>query len=929
MKLFNKTIDKQLFKQYSLGSDLSKQEVVVKIFNPYGRGTWFIINSDPEDPDYLWAIVDLGYGAEVGSVSRSDLENYRNRMGLGFERDLSFDPVNALELLQGVRAGEFYANGGNLSDLSDNQRMIMNQNVEIEHHHEELEDILENEVPVPAWVVAKMETATQNLSDITHYLDGQRELKEEEQEDDDDVMGKDVIEPIVVGGEDRGKVFKNFTNDAWNNFRGFLKGMEGIDLRDDYTFDYKDEQFEIGPIVNANENGVSNAVFTIFDGDGEEVGEVVYSREGGKQRFTADSEFFGWNNTKFENGGGLENDGYNLKDVNGKQIEVGDVVKTTQPSGGLLNPANSETGVVEKAKDAFGQDALRIRYRKEGTNYDRFILLNGKINEIVKKADSFAFGGDVDAVKMNLGEPVMYNDELWYVSEKNGVVGLTNMKQSARGSDYLFVPISKIMVSQQVTDMMGRKVRIPYLVEDFEKGGTLTEDDVKVGDWLQKKDNKAKAKVHDIKKDKLSTEIFVEDLYGNKVQRAITLKHWKKIAEPKRELERFEKVKKEFSGDSGLKEYVLKADIKTVTVKRNGKEVTYKGADVYNGANMLSGGGDLSSKANYIPKRDVVEVELKDGSKVKPVNGYWVKKGAEPIGNEPTPTSSGSSEPKIGITRIEKDSRNNWRAETKIEDFNEYDWRISTVKSYSGKLVSSAQAGKFEQGKGYVTFKYVVYQDPNHTLEVSSPKRLTDKVVSEQHDKALAKFKKFMETGMFKSGGKISNFDKLSAKVAEQYEGKPVKGSYQEEYGKYYSKEEAQEVGDKVAGKVKAMQSEKKAFGGLFGGAKNLIKTKKYPNLDDQVAYTKGGEAVMVVDQSSNTLLVIDANKIGTGVLPRKMNISEIDPTSYKSGGAIKRGKSHSGRNMLKEANDLAKKIRKDGESWQDAKKRAFAQLKN
>ena len=276
MKLFNKTIDRQLFNQYSLGSDLSKQEVVVKIFNPYGNGTWFILNSDPEDPDYLWAIVDLGYGAEIGSVSRSELENYRNRMGWGFERDLSFDPVNAQELYEGVRRGDFYKKGGNLSrdrkflnhsqnyeveyskgknrkgygslsfadggqievvyersvgskkpikllllnkgkeqkgftfsgkdqvavldnynrnkqedleilwnlkgyeskyadggdiaEFSDNQLMIMNQNVEVEHHHEELEDILEDKIPVPAWVVAKMETATQNLSDITHYL---------------------------------------------------------------------------------------------------------------------------------------------------------------------------------------------------------------------------------------------------------------------------------------------------------------------------------------------------------------------------------------------------------------------------------------------------------------------------------------------------------------------------------------------------------------------------------------------------------------------------------------------------------------------------------------------------------------------------------------------------------------------------------------
>jgi len=54
--------------------------------------------------------------------------------------------------------------------------MIMNQNVELEHHHEELEHILENETPVPAWAVAKMATATESISNVTHYLDGQSKM---------------------------------------------------------------------------------------------------------------------------------------------------------------------------------------------------------------------------------------------------------------------------------------------------------------------------------------------------------------------------------------------------------------------------------------------------------------------------------------------------------------------------------------------------------------------------------------------------------------------------------------------------------------------------------------------------------------------------------------------------------------------------------
>lgn len=43
-------------------------------------------------------------------------------------------------------------------------------------------------------------------------------------------------------------------------------------------------------------------------------------------------------------------------------------------------------------------------------------------------------------------------------------------------------------------------------------------------------------------------------------------------------------------------------------------------------------------------------------------------------------------------------------------------------------------------------------------------------------------------------------------------------------------------------------------------------------------------------------------------------------------GGETK--KATSGSEMLKKANILAKEIRKYGESWNDAKKRAFAQLK-
>jgi hypothetical protein len=61
-------------------------------------------------------------------------------------------------------------------DVYDNKRMLLNQANEIEHHSEELSEQVKLTKKVPAWVVAKMERATTDLSDITHYLDGENKM---------------------------------------------------------------------------------------------------------------------------------------------------------------------------------------------------------------------------------------------------------------------------------------------------------------------------------------------------------------------------------------------------------------------------------------------------------------------------------------------------------------------------------------------------------------------------------------------------------------------------------------------------------------------------------------------------------------------------------------------------------------------------------
>jgi hypothetical protein len=268
MKLFTKEIDKKLFDQYSKGNNLESQMVVAKIFNPYGRGTWYILNSDPEDSDYLWAIVDL-FEVEIGSVLRSELESIKvPPFRLGLERDTSFRPINAKELYDGLMSGKHYAHGGDIQSSmakggyleyrgtitddavksilqndfpnanyqlsfnwlngnriyaqkdvlqkirkhligeygikseiggndkiglpyiyiqnqiidkmehggsieDENREMVLNDNNQIIHHTKELPSAIKGK-RVPAWVVANVNESANNLSDATHYMDGQK-----------------------------------------------------------------------------------------------------------------------------------------------------------------------------------------------------------------------------------------------------------------------------------------------------------------------------------------------------------------------------------------------------------------------------------------------------------------------------------------------------------------------------------------------------------------------------------------------------------------------------------------------------------------------------------------------------------------------------------------------------------------------------------
>lgn len=94
-KIITKQIEK-LFEKYPLYSqeNVKDPKVLVKIFNPYGSGTWYITEVEKQDDgDYLcFGLVRL-HDTELGYFMLSDLLNTRiNVYGcpLPLERDMYF-----------------------------------------------------------------------------------------------------------------------------------------------------------------------------------------------------------------------------------------------------------------------------------------------------------------------------------------------------------------------------------------------------------------------------------------------------------------------------------------------------------------------------------------------------------------------------------------------------------------------------------------------------------------------------------------------------------------------------------------------------------------------------------------------------------------------------------------------------------------------
>lgn len=105
MKLLTEEIEKRLAKYplYSQEGNGKDAVIVCKFFNPYGRGTWYVLEGDklPDGDWEFFGIVDI-YEKEYGYFRLSELQSIVIRFAGhpigGIERDINFKNVKVKEV---------------------------------------------------------------------------------------------------------------------------------------------------------------------------------------------------------------------------------------------------------------------------------------------------------------------------------------------------------------------------------------------------------------------------------------------------------------------------------------------------------------------------------------------------------------------------------------------------------------------------------------------------------------------------------------------------------------------------------------------------------------------------------------------------------------------------------------------------------------
>ena len=85
-----KLLTKQNIAQLKANAKAKKPIAYVKLFNPTGKGTWYL--SELDDNNIAYGLTDL-FEKELGYISLDELSDVKLPFGLKIERDLYFNPT--------------------------------------------------------------------------------------------------------------------------------------------------------------------------------------------------------------------------------------------------------------------------------------------------------------------------------------------------------------------------------------------------------------------------------------------------------------------------------------------------------------------------------------------------------------------------------------------------------------------------------------------------------------------------------------------------------------------------------------------------------------------------------------------------------------------------------------------------------------------
>jgi hypothetical protein len=836
---------------------------------------------------------------------------------------------------------DFYkmAKGGKIDEST---AMVLSQNKEIAHHTEELKEALKKNPEVEPWVIGKIERASTDMSDITHYLDGKTEYA------DGGYMAKGGEVGDFFYDSRKDKAFQVIFEDGDKIGIQYLgmdkKPVGGVTTITKNEFEYnvekgswgkwKQEYAKGGYMAKGGEVGDffydsrKDKAFQVIFEDGDKIGIQYLGMDkkpvGGvttitKNEFEYNVEKGSWGKWKQEY-------------AKGGKIKVGDTIykawfkspnNSSEKFYKVYVNAKSKVEAENKAKSIDGENFVHV-------STPQTIFGQYQIRDI--KSDNTPIYAKGGVVEVSMGDKV---------KSKSGVDGIV---YESTGTMF------------KLEDKYGNKSQKWHSSKDFKASEIMkTTDNKNSTNYTKRRDvklivinnpnkNGSKGYLTIQKKDFLNGLNKFEE--GGKLTKDYTYIKRSDVTQVAYYDEKG-KTQIDFKPKNGF--WVSKKALVDAGMNESKSESKFEVDDlVYNKKTKTVGivriaddkYGEVKTDADGNVNVDDVEIfnpllyKYQENAQVAPSTKKEIEsrdlfRPFKTIKTKSNPIDFGTSSLRKG--------ENGWKAKTSVKDYKGYDWEVTTMKSMRGDLVTTAVGGKTKQHQGYSTFEYVMYQDPNIRLMTSKPARITEKVVEEQHFKALLEFEAKVNE-KYAKGGKIG-FEGLSNKVAKNYEGKKVAPKYRKEYGETYDKAEAKEVGDKVASKVYRQQLAKMEKGGKLPEdlGKYFIKTRK----------------TRVVKMSD--LIPLRARPTGIENAEKYMRMAyngDMDKrkpiTIYKSQGkyrvydgnstyAVAKAngweniwaevvKNPNMKNGVKRTDDIfskAKAIRKAGESWQDALQRA------